>query len=41
MCMSTIMWCTVSGSGSPGTYSPGGFWSRTAPRSHSVSASLR
>ena len=26
------MWCIVSGSGSPSRYTPGGFWSRTAPR---------
>ena len=26
------MWCIVSGSGSPARYTPGGFWSRTAPR---------
>ena len=35
------MWCTVSGSGSSGMYSPGGFWSRTDPRSTSVSAPFR
>ncbi len=41
MCRSTIMWWMVNGSGSLGTYSPGGFWSRTAPRSNNVWSSLR
>src|SRR6266542_6981669 len=38
---STTMWWAVSTSGSSAMNSPGGFWSRTAPRMTSVLSSLR